>query len=349
MTGAGGTGGGGTGSGGAGASGAGASGVSSGGTGSGGAGASGAGASGAGASGADKGGRVLVAVVGTGRMGAAMVARLRSAGADVVIFNRTAARASEVAAATGARVAASAAEAAAAAPVVLVSLADDRAVADTYGGGDEGILAGVRAGTVIADTSTVDPRTVTGLAALVAGKGAWLLDTPVSGSVPAVMQGTLTVLAGGEASALELARPVLDLLAKRIFHVGPSGSGAVMKLAVNSMVHALNQSLSEALVLAEKAGIDLSVAYDVIGASVAGAPFVQYKRRAFEHPEDAPVAFTLELVAKDLALVLGLAERVGARLPQATVNRAAADDAVEAGLGEHDMAAMVRLLRERSN
>jgi 3-hydroxyisobutyrate dehydrogenase-like beta-hydroxyacid dehydrogenase len=280
-------------------------------------------------------------------MGAAMVARLRSAGVDVVVYNRTAARAREVAAATGARVAGSAAEAAASAPVVLVSLADDRAVEAAYGG-DSGIAAGVGAGTVIADTSTVDPRTVTGLAGLVAGRGASLLDTPVSGSVPSVAQGTLTVLAGGEAAALEAARPVLEVLAQQIFHVGPSGSGAVMKLAVNSMVHALNQSLSEALVLAEKAGISLSVAYDVISASVAGAPFVQYKRQAFEHPRDAPVAFTLELVAKDLGLVLGLADRVGARLPQAAVNRAAVDEAVGAGLGQHDMAAMAQRLRQQS-
>ncbi len=252
-----------------------------------------------------------------------------------------------MAAATGARVAGSAAEAAAAAPVLLVSLADDAAVAEVYGG-PLGILAGLPAGTVIADTSTVDPATVTGMAARVAGQGAWLLDAPVSGSVPSVAQGMLTVLAGGEAAALEVARPVLDVLAKQVFHLGPSGSGAVMKLAVNSMVHSLNQSLSEALVLAEKAGVRPSLAYDVIAASVAGAPFVQYKRQAFTNPQDTPVAFTLELVAKDLGLVLVLAERVGARLPQAAVNRLAAQDAVAAGLGQHDMAAMASLLRQQT-
>jgi 3-hydroxyisobutyrate dehydrogenase-like beta-hydroxyacid dehydrogenase len=288
-----------------------------------------------------------VAVIGTGRMGAAMVGRLRCAGADVVVYNRTPARASEVAAATGARVAGNAAEAAAAAPVLLVSLADDAAVAEVYGG-PLGILAGLPAGTVISDTSTVDPATVTGMAARVAAQGAWLLDAPVSGSVPSVATGTLTVLAGGEAAALEVARPVLEVLAKQIFHLGPSGSGAVMKLAVNSMVHSLNQSISEALVLAEKAGVEPGMAYDVIAASVAGAPFVQYKRQAFMSPQDTPVAFTLELVAKDLGLVLGLAERVGARLPQAVVNRLAAEEAVAAGFGQHDMAAMTSLLRQQT-
>ena len=285
-----------------------------------------------------------VAVVGMGRMGAAMAARLRSADADVVVFNRTPSKAYQVAEATGARVAATAAQAAAAAPVVLVSLADDQAVTSAYQG-ETGIAAGAGAGTVVADTSTVDPRTVAAMAGLLADRGARLVDAPVSGSVPSVHQGTLTVLAGGDAADLAQVRPVLALLAKQIFHVGPSGTGAVMKLAVNTLVHGLNQALSEALVLAEKSGVGRGTAYDVIAASVAGAPFVHYKRPAFEHPETTPVAFTLDLVAKDLALALGLAERVGARLPQAEANSEAVAAAVVAGLGEHDMSALAEALR----
>src|SRR5712691_8471414 len=160
---------------------------------------------------------LTVAVIGTGRMGAAMVAKLRAAGAEVVVFNRTADKAHRLAAETGARVAATAAEA----------------------------------------------------AGLLAQSGARLLDAPVSGSVASVQQGTLVVLAGGDAADLEVARPVFDVFARQVFHVGLSGSGAVMKLAVNTLVHALNQALSESLVLAEKAGIDRSTAYDVISASAA--------------------------------------------------------------------------------
>jgi len=277
-------------------------------------------------------------------MGAAMAARLRSAGAGVVVFNRTRSKADRVATECGARVAATAAEAAAAAPVVLVSLADDRAVNEAYRG-EAGIAAGLATGTVVADTSTIDPRTVAEMAELLAGRGARLIDVPVSGSVPSVQQGTLTVLAGGSAADLDLARPVLDVLARQIIHVGPSGSGAVMKLAVNSLVHALNQALSEALVLAEKAGVDRGTAYDVIAASVVGAPFVQYKRSAFEHPDSTPVAFTLDLVGKDLALALALAERVGAQLPQAETNAQQVAAAVAAGFGQRDMSALAERLR----
>jgi 3-hydroxyisobutyrate dehydrogenase-like beta-hydroxyacid dehydrogenase len=289
--------------------------------------------------------QLAVAVVGMGRMGAAMAARLRWAGVDVVVFNRTPSKARQVAEATGARVATTAAEAAAAAPVVLVSLADDQAVTSTYQG-EAGLAVGVGAGTVVADTSTVDPRTVAAMARLLADRGARLVDAPVSGSVPGVRQGTLTVLAGGDAADLDRVRLTLDVLARQIFHVGPSGAGAVMKLAVNTLVHGLNQALSEALVLAEKAGVERGTAYDVIAASVAGAPFVRYKRPAFEHPDTTPVAFTLDLVAKDLALAFALAERVGARLPQATANSEAVAAALAAGLGDRDMSALAEALRQ---
>ncbi|TPQ21492.1 NAD(P)-dependent oxidoreductase [Streptomyces sporangiiformans] len=281
-----------------------------------------------------------VALVGTGRMGAAMARRLRDAGFEVIAYNRTREKAEAVAD----TVAATPREAAAGARTVLVSLADDAAVTETYGG-DDGIAAGLRAGSVVLETSTIAPETVSALHTLVDKTGASLLDTPVSGSVSFVEQGRLTVLAGGSAEALEQARPVLDALATRVFHLGDSGSGAAMKLAVNSVVHALNQALSEALVLAERAGVPRESAYEVFAASAAGAPFVSYKKDAYLHPDDTPVAFTLELVAKDLDLILGLAERVGAPMQQAYVNGRLARGAAEAGFGERDLSAMAEFLR----
>ncbi|SDU80503.1 NAD(P)-dependent oxidoreductase [Jiangella alkaliphila] len=285
-----------------------------------------------------------VGVIGAGRMGAAMTARLRSAGVEVVLWNRTAARAAAVAAATGARVAATARGAAAAGPVVLVSLADDAACRAAYDGPD-GIVAGAGPGTVVADTSTVAPGTSIELAALVAAGGGAMLDTPVSGSVPVVERGELTVMAGGRVAVLDRARPVLDLLARQIFHVGEHGAGATMKLAVNALVHALNQAVSEALVLAERSGVARRAAYEVFANSVAGGPFVQYKRAAFERPGQTPVAFSLDLVGKDLDLILDLAARSGASMPQAAANRRAVADAVAAGLGDEDMSVLARYLR----
>jgi 3-hydroxyisobutyrate dehydrogenase-like beta-hydroxyacid dehydrogenase len=284
---------------------------------------------------------VNVAVVGTGRMGAAMVARLRAAGVAVTVFNRT----RERAVATGAPVV-DTPRAAARADVVLVSLADDAAVDAAYTGPD-GIAAGVGAGTVVVDTSTVDPRTAGRLGDLVREHGGAHVDAPVSGSVPSVERGELAVLAGGTSADLDRVRPVLGHLASRVFHVGPAGAGATMKLAVNGVVHALNQAVAEALVLAEAAGIARSTAYDVLAASAVAAPFVHYKRAAYEDPLGAPVAFTLDLVAKDLDLLLALAGRVGVTMTQAATNRAVAGAARAAGYGARDMSAVAEYLRRR--
>jgi 3-hydroxyisobutyrate dehydrogenase-like beta-hydroxyacid dehydrogenase len=294
-----------------------------------------------------------VAVLGIGRMGAAMTQRLRHRGFPVTVYNRSAGPAREVADRVGASVAPTPAAATAWAGggdgdsgpgVVLVSLADDDACHAVYLGPD-GLVSGLVRGTVVADTSTIDPETVRALAAAVAEAGGSMLDSPVSGSVPAALSGGLTVMVGGPEDALDRARPVLAAIGRRVVPVGGSGSGAVVKLAVNAVVHALNQALSESIVLAENAGVDRSVFYDVIADSAAAAPFVGYKREAFEHPESTPVAFSLDLVAKDLRLILALAGRVGAPMPAAGAVASAADEAIRAGFGAADMSAVARFLR----
>lgn len=287
---------------------------------------------------------MTVAIVGTGRMGAAMARRLAGAGTDLVLFNRTVETARDVASVTGASVARSAREAVESADVCLVSLADDAAVTATYHG-DDGLLAGLRSGTVVCDTSTVDPRTVRELAPLLAERGGTLLDTPVSGSVALVERGELTVMVGGDAAALEHVRPVLQTLGSTVFHLGGVGAGATMKLVVNSVVHALNVAVSEAVVLAERAGLDRGAVYDVLEVSAVGAPFVKYKRASFLDPDEAPVAFSLDLVAKDQELIHHLAKQVGARMDQADVNRGLVSEAVAAGLGASDMSAVAQMLR----
>lgn len=290
--------------------------------------------------------RETVAVVGTGRMGAAMTGRLRSGGADVIVYNRTRERAEKAASQTGADVADTAREAASSAGTVIVSLADDRAVDEAYTG-NEGIIAGLNPGTVVADTSTIDPETARRIAHLVEEAGAGHLDSPVSGSVSVVERGELTIMAGGRGDDLDAARPVLDVLATRIFHMGDHGTGAAMKLAVNAVVGALNLAVAEALVLAERAGIERSTAYEVFASSVVAAPYVLYKRDAFEQPEETPVAFSLNLVAKDLDLILELARRVGASMEQAAANREAVRRALAAGFGDADISAIAEYLRQQ--
>jgi 3-hydroxyisobutyrate dehydrogenase-like beta-hydroxyacid dehydrogenase len=285
-----------------------------------------------------------VAVVGAGRMGGAMAARLSKHGFTVTVYNRTTARAERLAAESGVAVAPTAREAAAAADVVIVSLADDEAVRSAYQG-DDGLAAGLREGTVVMESSTIAPATVRSLAPLVEARSAILLDAPVSGSVSVVEQGQLTFMVGGDPAGLDRARPVLDVLGAKAFHLGGVGTGATMKLAVNSVVHALNQALAEALVLAEKAGVDRAAAYEVFAASAVAAPFVLYKKQAFLHPDETPPAFLLDLVAKDLALIDDLAGEVGARVDQLETNQRVVAEALAAGYGERDISTVAVFLR----
>jgi 3-hydroxyisobutyrate dehydrogenase/2-hydroxy-3-oxopropionate reductase len=280
-------------------------------------------------------------------MGGAMVGTLRSAGYDVVVYNRSTGKAEAVAEATGATVAATPAEAARSARIVLSSLADDQAVIDTHTGPD-GTVAGLGSHSVLVETSTIDPQTLHSIEPAVLAQGATLLDGPVSGSVPLVEQGKLTFMVGGKAVALETVRPVLDSLSAKIFHVGDLGAGATIKLAVNAIVISTNVALSEALVLAERSGVDRQTAYEVFAGSAAASPFVAYKQAAFVSPEDAPVAFSVELVLKDLGLILSLGRSVGVPMEQGEANLAVTEQAVQAGYGDKDMSAVASYLRERA-
>ena len=273
-----------------------------------------------------------------------MATRIGGAGFDMVLWNRDVAKAQRLAEALGAEVAGSAAEAAAGVDVVLTSLADDAAVDDVYLGAG-GIVEGIGAGAVAVDTSTVDPRTVQRAGGAIDDAGAAFLECPVSGSVSTVEAGGLTIMAGGEASLIERVRPVLDAIAARIVHVGGRGAGAATKLAVNNLVHGLNVALSEAIVLAERAGVDRATAYEVFANGAGGAPFVQYKREAFEHPETAPVAFSLDLVAKDYELITGLGARVGVPMGQAAASAEIVRRAIADGYGQRDLSALAVFLR----
>lgn len=285
-----------------------------------------------------------VAVLGTGRMGGAMVDTLRRAGFEVVVYNRTFEVAEAVTRSTGAQVAVTAAGAVEGADIVISSLADDAAVKAVYLGPD-GAASALGQGTVVLEMSTIDPRTLTTIEPSISAAGATLVDAPVSGSVQLVAAGNLTIMAGGDADAIAKAGPVLDALSARVIHVGDLGSGATVKLAVNAIVHAINVALSEALVLAENAGVDRATAYEVFASGAAGAPFVAYKKEAFEHPESAAVAFSLELVAKDLELILGMAADVGVEMEQAAANRVVANKAITAGYGSKDMSSIASYLR----
>ncbi len=277
-----------------------------------------------------------------------MARRFHDAGHQLVLWNRDRSKSEAVSADTGSEVMESPAAAAAEADIVVSSLADDAALRQVYLG-ERGVVEGIAPGSIAVDTSTVDPATAVEVGDAVDGTGAGFLDCPVSGSVSTVESGNLVVMAGGDAELVARVESLLSAIAKDVVHVGGRGAGAACKLAVNSLVHGLNVALSEALVLAEKAGVDRATAYEVFASGAGGAPFVHYKRQAYEHPEDAVVAFTLDLVAKDLELITTLGAKVGAPMDQANTGLDIVSRAIESGMGDMDLSAVAVFLREQGN
>jgi 3-hydroxyisobutyrate dehydrogenase-like beta-hydroxyacid dehydrogenase len=285
-----------------------------------------------------------VGLLGTGRMGTAMAHAIRAAGHDLVVWNRSPDGADRLASALGGTAVARPCDVAAAAGVCISMLADGPAVDVVYGGPD-GLIAGARKANILVDCSTVPPATIRSHESAARAHGAGILDAPVSGSVALAQAGALTLMVGGEPADLERARPVLEALATTIIHLGPLGTGAAMKLAVNTVIFGLNQAVAEGLVLAERAGVPRDLAYDVIAAGAAGAPYVGYKRAAFLDPVGTPVAFALDLAAKDLGLIAELAAVVGLRMPQAEIDLAVVRAASTGGRGGRDFSTVADELR----
>lgn len=286
-----------------------------------------------------------VGILGIGRMGGSLARAAAAGGHDVLLWNRSHGPAAALAAELGGRAVATPAEVAAGAAVCITMLADADAVRAVFRG-SHGLIAGATSATVLVDCSTVSPDTIQALEADVRATGAGLLDAPVSGSVALATAGKLTLMVGGDATDLERARPVLDALAATIFHVGPLGRGAAMKLAVNAVIFGLNQSLAEALVLAEAAGISRELAYDILTVSAVGAPYVAYKRAAFLEPDTTPVGMSLALAEKDLRLIADFGERTGSPLPQTRTNLQGVEAAERTVGADADMSAVASHLRK---
>jgi 3-hydroxyisobutyrate dehydrogenase/2-hydroxy-3-oxopropionate reductase len=270
-------------------------------------------------------------------MGAPMAARVAAAGHPLAVWNRTP-RPGRVPG--SASVAATPREAAVGAEIIITMVADAAAL-DAVVDGPDGILAGARPGAVLIDMSTVGPDAARGVAARAARAGVAFLDAPVSGSTPAAASGQLVAIVGGDASGLERARPVLRAMTREQLHLGPTGAGATMKLALNAALAVTNQTIAETLALAERSGIRREAAYDVLAAGALASPFVGYKREAFLDPAHAPVAFSVDLMAKDVDLALRVAGRAGVALPVVDAVRGQLARAREAGLGERDLASVL--------
>ncbi len=286
-----------------------------------------------------------VGLAGLGRMGVPMAERLLGAGFPLIVHNRTTATAERFASQHGTRVAATPADLAEA-DLVLTMVADGPALLDLLDGAD-GLAAALRPGAVVVDMGTTGSVATAQARRLLAGRGAHLVEAPVSGSVAAVVGKTLLVMLAGDDEPVARALPVVEALAGRTIRVGGPGAGAAMKLAVNAVLFGINEAIAESLVLAERAGIDRQVAYEVFASSAVAAPVVHYRRAVFERPGEVPVTFAVDLAVKDLRLILALADEVGAPMPQAHANIEVMGAVSAAGMGSADMGEVAVHLRSR--
>lgn len=247
-----------------------------------------------------------VGFVGIGIMGRGMSRNLVAAGFDVVVWNRTRAKAEAI---DGATVADSPRAVAEACDVVLVCVSDSPDVRAVVEGAD-GILGGLRDGALIVDHSTISPSVTRELAEATAQVGGAWVDAPVSGGSEGAANGTLSIMVGGDTADVSRAMPYFEATGKTITHVGPVGSGQLVKL-VNQMLVVVNQlAVSEALVFAEAAGLDLEATLQAVTGGAAGS-WMLANRGPQMIARDWRPGFTIDLQQKDLRLVLEAADELG--------------------------------------
>lgn len=285
-----------------------------------------------------------IAFLGLGIMGAGMARRLLGAGFPLTVYNRDRAKAQPLAAA-GASVADSPRAAAANADVIISMVSDD-AVSRAVWLGENGALAGAPRGAVVVECSTLTIGWVQELAAAAAGRGCDFVDAPVTGSKVAANAGELNFIVGGSEAALEKIRPVLAPMSRTITHLGPSGSGATIKLINNFVCGVQVASLAEAVAWIERAGLDRSKALAVLLDGAPASPLVKLLAGRMTTPDFTP-NFKLALMAKDLRYAVQEGGARGEILATAAAALEVFQQAIAAGHGEKDMAAVVESLRAK--
>lgn len=289
-----------------------------------------------------------IGFIGIGVMGRPMTLNLLKAEHQVTIYARHAEKpgVQEVLNA-GAKLAPSPRAVAMASDIVITMLPNSPQVEEVVAG-PQGILEGARKGLIIIDMSTIAPAVSRKLAQEAAARGAHMLDAPVSGGSQGAVNGTLTIMVGGEREIFEQVRPVLEAMGKKenIVHVGPNGSGQVIKLVNNMLVGAIAAAIAESFVLGVKAGADVDTMAKIIGAS-AGASWQlanQFPLRAFNGSFQP--GFMTDLLHKDLGLALDLAAENSTPVAMTALSRQMYEMARAAGYGREDYTSLLKVLEQ---
>ncbi len=285
-----------------------------------------------------------VAILGLGTMGMGMAKNLLKAGFNVHAYNRTRAKA-EPLAGEGAKIHDTPADAARTADIIVAILADDNASKAVWTG-PQGALSTAEPGAVLIDSSTITPAWVEELGKLAKARDLEFLDAPVTGSKAQAEGKQLNFLVGGDAKALDLARPALEAMGQNIIHLGPVGSGARMKLINNFLCGVQVASLAEALVWIERSGLNREQALEFLKKAAPGSPLLGgVSARMVEATYG--VNFYLSLMKKDMNYAQADAKTLGVELRTGATAEARFDEAIKAGYAEKDMAAVVEPLRAK--
>lgn len=282
-----------------------------------------------------------IGFIGLGAMGSRIAGRLLDAGNQVYGTNRTKAKAQPLLE-RGLQWRDTPREVAAAADVVFSMVTDDQAL-DAVASGPDGILAGLGAGKVYVDMSTVSPPTSRELAEHVRELGAQMIDAPISGSIPQAESGTLTIMVGGPDEAFAAAGPLLRELGHAVTHVGTNGQGLVLKLAVNISLAVQTLAFSEGLLLAERSGLNAETAAAVMSSSSVGSPMLKARiPLLLDLPEHA--WFDVALMQKDIRMARQMGEQLHISLPSAAVADEVLTEARNLGYAHRDLASIHNVL-----
>jgi 3-hydroxyisobutyrate dehydrogenase len=283
-----------------------------------------------------------VAFIGLGVMGFPMARHLKAKGYDVVVYNRTAAKAQDWVAKHGGRSAPTPAAAAKDCDFVMLMVGNDNDVMQVAQGND-GALAGMKAGTVLIDHTTASADVARKVFDAARAKGVGFIDAPVSGGQAGAENGKLTVMCGGEAEPFERAKPVMDSYARAVTLLGPSGAGQLTKMVNQICIAGLVQGLSEGIAFGEKAGLDVLQVLDVISKGAAQSWQMENRGKTM-HERKFDFGFAVDWMRKDLGICLAEAKRNGAKLPVTQVVSGYYDEISKNGGSRWDTSSLITRL-----
>jgi 3-hydroxyisobutyrate dehydrogenase-like beta-hydroxyacid dehydrogenase len=282
-----------------------------------------------------------VGFIGLGTMGAPMARNVMKRGHALTVFDVVPAAVASIVAA-GARAGATPKDVAAASDIVITMLPDAPDV-ERVALGPEGLVAGIRAGAIYVDMSTIDPATTRKVGAAIADRGAAMIDSPVGKTADAAVAGTLTLMVGGAAEVVERCRPVLDCMGTDFFHCGDLGAGQTMKLVNNLLATAVSEASIEALVAGTRSGLTLDTMMSVLRTTMAwnNALAIALPNRPLAG--DFTPGFMMKLAHKDCRLALQMVEGLGVEAPVGRAAFASVEEAMRRGLADDDVGALLKL------